>query len=70
MRPWEELAASRTWDRLELGVPESWVPDFMPRADRQRDSSMPEGRRYGLVAVKDFDIPWPVGRSYANLNEE
>ncbi|KAL2007886.1 hypothetical protein VTN00DRAFT_7868 [Thermoascus crustaceus] len=68
VRPWEELAASRTWDKLEFGVPGRWVPDFTPRADRQKD--VPEGRRFRLVAVGDFDIPWPLGRFYANLDEE
>ncbi|KAL1999977.1 hypothetical protein VTN02DRAFT_3721 [Thermoascus thermophilus] len=53
VRPWEELAAGRrAWERLEFGVPESWVEEFRPRADRQP----PGGRRYALVAVKDFDF--------------
>ncbi|KAB8256825.1 hypothetical protein BDV32DRAFT_160900 [Aspergillus pseudonomiae] len=46
--PWEELASSRSWKRLDIAVPRGWVPEF--EGVVQRNSAVEEQRRYRLVA--------------------
>ncbi|KAK6812389.1 hypothetical protein RU639_011789 [Aspergillus parasiticus] len=54
--PWEGLASSRTWKRLEIAVPRAWVPEF--EGVVQRNSVVEEQRRYRLVVGSDG---WPRG---------
>ncbi|PWY69485.1 hypothetical protein BO70DRAFT_432445 [Aspergillus heteromorphus CBS 117.55] len=50
--PWEALAQSRRWKRLEIAVPKTWIGDFEGVVERR--SRLEEGRRYRLVAGVDL----------------
>ncbi|OOF93874.1 hypothetical protein ASPCADRAFT_398248 [Aspergillus carbonarius ITEM 5010] len=50
--PWEELAQSRRWKRLEIAVPKTWIQDFAGVVERR--SQVEENRRYGLVPGVDL----------------
>ncbi|PWY77293.1 hypothetical protein BO94DRAFT_538158 [Aspergillus sclerotioniger CBS 115572] len=45
--PWEELAQSRDWKRLEIAVPKPWIQEL--RGVVERRSLVEEARRYRLV---------------------
>ncbi|PYH97348.1 hypothetical protein BO71DRAFT_438987 [Aspergillus ellipticus CBS 707.79] len=50
--PWEELARSRRWKRLEIAVPKTWIVDFEGVVERR--SRLEEEKRYRLVAGVDL----------------
>ncbi|KAE8418634.1 hypothetical protein BDV36DRAFT_154316 [Aspergillus pseudocaelatus] len=54
--PWEELASTRSWKKLDIAVPRAWVPEF--EGVVQRNSVVEAQRRYRLVLGSDG---WPRG---------
>ncbi|EAW12125.1 uncharacterized protein ACLA_060840 [Aspergillus clavatus NRRL 1] len=55
-RPWSELAASRSWEKLEIGIQDSWFDDFSTAARRweSRNGRQLGDSGYSMVRVDDF----------------
>ncbi|KAF4202038.1 hypothetical protein CNMCM8927_000695 [Aspergillus lentulus] len=56
IRSWSELASSRQWEKLEIGLQDSWFDDFSAAARRweARNGRQLEDSGYSLVRVDDF----------------
>jgi hypothetical protein len=56
IRPWSELASSRQWEKLEIGLQDSWFNDFSAAGRRweARNGRQLEDSGYSLVRVDDF----------------
>ncbi|OJJ35778.1 hypothetical protein ASPWEDRAFT_172575 [Aspergillus wentii DTO 134E9] len=54
-RPWHELASSRPWEKLEIGIQASWFEDFAGAARRyEKRHGRSDDAGYSLVQVEDF----------------
>ncbi|KAH1424098.1 hypothetical protein KXW29_004184 [Aspergillus fumigatus] len=56
IRPWSELASSRQWEKLEIGLQDSWFDDFSAAGRRweARNGRQLEDSGYSLARVDDF----------------
>ncbi|KAL2004899.1 hypothetical protein VTN00DRAFT_3172 [Thermoascus crustaceus] len=51
-RPWDMLASSRDWQRLEIGITEGWLDDFEQAVERWKERQGQGGeRRYTLLVT-------------------
>ena len=53
-RPWHDLASSREWEKLEIGIQASWFKDFSEAAGRWAQKNGREDPGYTLIQVEDF----------------
>ena len=54
-RPWQDLATSRTWEKLEIGIQASWFKDFSEGSERWAKRVGRQDARYTLVRSDDLD---------------
>lgn len=58
-RPWDMLASSRNWQRLEMGIMEGWLDDSAQEAERWKERQGQEGeRRHTLLVTMTAGWDW------------